>query len=156
MSSAEWKGCDCPQAVCWFWCLDVFGERYSDLQCKCNPSPLSSPLHDWERKHPAADKRVALLPTGNVKEPRIRPINPDCMRETDILVITLYVPDATARLLGGGKWFQEIILTGSPLVDFVLPGWWEGCHTARLGPLSHTGVGADEEESEPGAQPCGG
>jgi len=74
------------------------------------------------------------------------------MRETGTLVITLYVPDATALMLSGGTWYQEVILTGSPLVDFVLPGWWEGAHTARLGPLSHAGVGAEEAESEPSAE----
>ena len=76
------------------------------------------------------------------------------MREAGTLVITLYVPDSTAGMLGGGKWFQEVVITGSPSVDFVLAGWWEGCHTARLGPLSHSGVAADEDGSEPSAQPC--
>jgi hypothetical protein len=75
------------------------------------------------------------------------------MRETGTLVITLYVPDATARMLGGGSWFQEIVLDEVSSVDFVLPGWWEGCHTARLGPLSHAGVAADGESAEPGTQP---
>ena len=77
------------------------------------------------------------------------------MRETGTLVITLYVPDATARMLGGETWFHGLVLAGSPFLDFVLPGWWEGCHTARLGPLSHTGVRTDEDGSEPGAQTGG-
>ena len=82
------------------------------------------------------------------------PIQPECMREAGTLVITLYVPDGTARMLSDGVKFQQIIIYGSPELDFLLPGWWEGCHTARLGPLSHSGVGADEDGSEPSAQPC--
>jgi hypothetical protein len=79
--------------------------------------------------------------------------NPEFMRETGTLVITLYVPDETALMLGGGDWFQQSILSGAPSADFVLPGWWEDCHTARLGPLSHAGASADEEESVSNTQP---
>src|SRR5437763_14437290 len=46
-------------------CLDVVGGIHARLQSKRNPSPLSSPLYEGERRHAACATRT-FLPTANV------------------------------------------------------------------------------------------
>jgi hypothetical protein len=57
------------------------------------------------------------------------------MRGHDLLAITLYVPDATLGLLGDQGSLRRSLQDGGAGLDFVVPGWWEGSHTARLGPV---------------------
>jgi hypothetical protein len=47
--------------------------------------------------------------------------------------ITLYVPDATLLALNPEGWHRRRLEDGTGDLDFLVPGWWEGSHTARLG-----------------------
>jgi hypothetical protein len=49
--------------------------------------------------------------------------------------ITLYVPDVTAQLLRAGPGRERLLAEGTTELAFLLPGWWEGSHTVRLGLL---------------------
>jgi hypothetical protein len=56
------------------------------------------------------------------------------MRDHDLLAITLYVPDASVRLLGSEGSVRRCLQDGGAGLDFIVLGWWEGSHTVRLGP----------------------
>ena len=67
------------------------------------------------------------------------------------LAITLFVPDAKlAALRPEGRslrWRHD--RTGG--LDFILPGWWEGAHTVRLGPVgAPVEPGSELRETWPG------
>ncbi len=55
------------------------------------------------------------------------------MTPAEPLTITLYVPDATVRRLSAEGWLRRRLQDGTGDWDFLVPGWWEGSHTARLG-----------------------
>jgi hypothetical protein len=55
------------------------------------------------------------------------------MSDSPQFAITLYVPDATLRTLGGDNGLRGLILDGIPELGFLPPPWWEGSHAVRLG-----------------------
>ena len=55
------------------------------------------------------------------------------MSPAELLTITLYVPDATVRRLSVEGWLRRRLQDGTGDLDFLVPGWWEGSHTVRLG-----------------------
>jgi len=55
------------------------------------------------------------------------------MAGSEPLAITLYVPDATVRHLSAEGWLWRRLEDGTGDLDFLVPGWWEGSHTVRLG-----------------------
>ena len=61
------------------------------------------------------------------------------------LAITLYVPDASVRMLGREGWLRRCLEDGGAGLEFVVPGWWEGSHTVRLGPATAEVRGAKGE-----------
>ena len=60
------------------------------------------------------------------------------MSPAELLTITLYVPDATVRRLSVEGWLRRRLQDGTGDLDFLVPGWWEGSHTVRLGLASGT------------------
>jgi hypothetical protein len=60
------------------------------------------------------------------------------MSPAELLTITLYVPDATVRRLSAEGWLRRRLQDGTGDLDFLVPGWWEGAHTVRLGLASGT------------------
>ena len=57
------------------------------------------------------------------------------MDEEPQWAITLYVPDQLLPALNGEAAELRGILEGEPELQFIVPRWWEGSHTVRLGAL---------------------
>jgi hypothetical protein len=57
------------------------------------------------------------------------------MDEEPQWAITLYVPDRLLPALNGQALGLRAILEGAPELEFIVPRWWEGSHTVRLGVL---------------------
>jgi hypothetical protein len=57
------------------------------------------------------------------------------MDEEQQWAITLYVPDGLLPALNGEGVELRGILDGASGLEFIVPRWWEGSHTVRLGAL---------------------
>jgi hypothetical protein len=69
------------------------------------------------------------------------------MDDPELLAITLYVPDATVRVLGGDAWVARWLRDGAVGLSFLALGWWEGSHTARLAPWRGVDSGGAQENA---------
>jgi hypothetical protein len=61
------------------------------------------------------------------------------MDEEPQWAITLYVPDRLLPALNGEGMELRGVLDGAPELEFIVPRWWEGSHTVRLGALKPVG-----------------
>jgi len=75
------------------------------------------------------------------------------MDEEPHWAITLYVPDRLLPALNGESRELCGILDGAPELDFIVPRWWEGSHTMRLGALKP--AGEPQSQAVPCDESCG-
>ena len=75
------------------------------------------------------------------------------MDEEPHWAITLYVPDRLLPALNGESLELRGILDGTPELEFIVPRWWEGSHTMRLGALKP--AGEPQSQAVPCDESCG-
>jgi hypothetical protein len=76
------------------------------------------------------------------------------MDKSEVLAISLYVPDRTAYRLNGSGWLERWLCSGGVAVSHLVPGWWESAYAARLGPWAGSTSAGTEEPKVSAAERC--